>query len=150
MTRPLRLGLTWLSFVLIAAPIAYMLALYVHGRGLDAGFSGTYEDYVVFHSLFWYAFHASEVIAIAGCVLLGATITSNKALRAGLWTLAAGVGLLFCTFAFPFVFGGLHDWSGAVIFSMSLAVFCAGAVLGLLGGIRVGWSKWREHRESLL
>ena len=143
MNRPVRLGLKWVSFVCLAGATAYMLAIYVHGRMLDAGKWGTYEDNVVFHSLFWYAFHIAEVIALAGCIGLGATMTAKKIFKAGLWTVAAAVGLLFCTFAFPFVFGGLHGWSGAVMFSMSLAAFWAGAVLGLLGAVRVGWSKWR-------
>jgi hypothetical protein len=73
------------------------------------------------------------------------TIASRTVLRIGLWTLGIGVALLFVCFTFV----SLRDWSGAVLFTMTQVIFCAGLALALVGAARVGWLKMRPATRLL-
>ena len=79
-------------------------------------------------------------LGFVGWLGLAVILTSRTVLRIGLWTLAVGVALLFVCFTFV----SLHDWSGAVLFTMTEVILCAGLALALVGASRVGWSKMRS------
>jgi hypothetical protein len=111
---------------------------------LSADIAGTYacctqQAVAAFHAKFWWKFLMAAKVGFVGWIGLAVILTSGTVLRIGPWTLGVGVALLFVCFTFV----SLHDWSGAVLFTMAEVISCAGLALALVGASRIGWLKLR-------
>src|SRR4051794_39861742 len=122
----------WLSVFIAAGGLLYMAGMFLWALRLSADISGSYacctqEAASAFHAKFWWKFFLAAKVGFVGWIGLAVILTSGTVLRIGLWTLGVGLGLLFVCFTFV----SLHDWSGAVLFTMTEVIVCAGVTLAL-------------------
>jgi len=121
-----------------------MVGVLIWAYRLDADFSARYqcctqEAAAAFHTSFWWRFSVAEKLGFAGCLGLGVTLTAKNVIKLGAGTVVASPLLWLLNFL---AFGAdWEGWSGAMAYTTTIAVFCAGLCLLAIGGVRVGWSK---------
>jgi hypothetical protein len=148
--KNLRRTVICLSVCLAAGSLLYMLAMFVWALRLSPDTSGTYacctqQSVSAFHARFWSKFFVAAKVGFAGWAGLAVTLASRAVLRIGLWTLGGGIALLFVCLTFV----SLHDWAGAVLFTITQIISCVGLALAIVGAARVGWLKMHPATGSL-
>jgi hypothetical protein len=145
--RTIRRPVMLASFCLLVGSISFLVGMLIWAYRLDADFSARYqcctqEVVAAFHNSFWWRFSLVEKLGFVGCLGLAATLTSKNVLKLGTWLVAASPLLWLINFI---AFGAdWEGWSGATAATTAIGVFCAGASLLVIGGIRIGWSRLRS------
>jgi hypothetical protein len=145
--RTIRRPVMLASFCLLVGSISFLVGMLIWAYRLDADFSARYqcctqEVVAAFHNSFWWRCSLVEKLGFVGCLGLAATLTSKNVLKLGTWLVAASPLLWLINFI---AFGAdWEGWSGATAATTAIGVFCAGASLLVIGGIRIGWSRLRS------
>jgi len=140
--------LKYVSLCVIAVGAFLMIRILIWSHRLDGDFSGSYACCTQiaaadFHHRFWARFFVGAKIAIAGCLALSMTLPSRTAVKRGLQAVGAGVAGVFLSFTGT----DLHGWTGASAMMLTGVVFCGGAALIAVGGLRLGWTTLRSRER---
>lgn len=136
--------LKYVSLAAVFAGASVMLGMLLWAYRLDADFSGRYNCCTQaagasFDRRFWLLFLIGVGLTVSGCFALSAVLRCRKALMSGFVTLGAGALLLLIVLPTT----NLHGWTGASTLTLTLAVFCSGTLLVIVGTLRLAWHKLR-------
>jgi hypothetical protein len=120
--------------------------MFVWSNRLDADFSGSYacctqQAGADFHDRFWEKSFLGATLAIVGCLALSASLPCRTAAKVG----QAGLGVGMATLVLSFAGTNLHGWAGASAVTLAAVIFCGGAILLVIAGLRFGWTAWRSR-----
>lgn len=143
----------YLSVVVVICGALTLVTMQVRAFRLDAQISRgaihtTQAEDATFHREFWSKFDFGARVLVAGCLALSLTLTSRGAFKTGWRTLGLSVILVCGSWT---GIGGPHGgYSGATAISIATTLFCAGAGLLIVGGLRRGYTKPRSHRGVIV
>jgi len=145
---PINRVLKFVFLFVIVVGASLMVGMLIWSHRLDGDFTGSYacctqEVVADFRQRFWSRFFIGAKVAIVGCLALSATLPSRTAVKVGLFAVGASVVGVFLSL----IGTNLHGWTGASAIALSEVVFCGGASLLFIAGIRLGWIALRSHKR---